>query len=68
MPVKEELSAAEESEINDLAYKIAQANKQKIAHAQIQVQQALNGPVAPVRWVTVLQSICCKTPSLTQVM
>jgi len=49
MPVKEELSAAEESEINDLAYKIAQANKQKIAHAQIQVQQALNGPVAPVR-------------------
>ena len=49
MPVKEELSAAEESEINDLAYKIAQANKQKIAHAQIQVQQALNGPVAQVR-------------------
>jgi len=48
MPVKEE--RADEAEINDLARKIAEVNKQKLAQAQhLAQQQILNGPVALAR-------------------
>jgi len=49
MPVKEE--RADEAEINDLARKIAEVNKQKLAQSQhlAAQQQALNGPVALAR-------------------
>jgi len=47
MPVKEE--RADEAEINDLAKKIAEANRQKVAQTQQLTQQFLNGPVALAR-------------------
>jgi len=47
MPVKEE--RADDAEINDLARKIAEANRQKLAQTQQLTQQALNGPVALAR-------------------
>eukprot|EP00092_Neocalanus_flemingeri_P046628 GFUD01052512.1.p1 GENE.GFUD01052512.1~~GFUD01052512.1.p1 ORF type:complete len:589 (+),score=160.31 GFUD01052512.1:151-1917(+) len=47
MPVKEE--RADDAEINDLARKIAEANRQKLAQSQQLTQQALNGPVALAR-------------------
>jgi len=47
MPVKEE--RADDAEINDLARKIAEANKQKLAQSQHLTQQVLNGPVALAR-------------------
>jgi len=47
MPVKEE--RADDAEINDLARKIAEANKQKIAQTQQLTQQVLNGPATLAR-------------------
>jgi len=47
MPVKEE--RADDAEINDLARKIAEANRQKLAQTQQLTQQTLNGPVALAR-------------------
>ena len=51
MPVKEE--RADEAEINELAKKIAESNRQKLAQAQHYQYNAhsLNGPVALARWV-----------------
>ena len=43
MPVKEE--RADDAEINDLARKIAEANRQKVAQSQLQTQASLSGPV-----------------------
>ena len=47
MPVKEE--RADDAEINDLARKIAEANKQKLAQTQHLTQQVLNGPATLAR-------------------
>jgi len=47
MPVKEE--RADDAEINDLARKIAEANRQKLAQTQQLTQQVLNGPATLAR-------------------
>jgi hypothetical protein len=49
MPVKEERE--DEAEINELARKISETNRQKLAqhHQYQQQQQTLNGPVALAR-------------------
>ena len=47
MPLKEE--RADEAEINDLARKIAEANKQKVAQYQLLSQASLSGPVTFAR-------------------
>jgi len=47
MPVKEE--GADDAEINDLARKIAEANRQKVAQSQLQTQASLSGPVTLAR-------------------
>ena len=43
MPVKEE--RPDDAEINDLARKIAEANRQKVAQSQLQTRASLSGPV-----------------------
>ena len=47
MPLKEE--RPDEAEINDLARKIAEANKQKVAQYQLLSQASLSGPVTLAR-------------------
>ena len=47
MPVKEE--RADDAEINDLARKIAEANRQKVAQSQLQTQASQSGPVSLAR-------------------
>ena len=47
MPFKEE--RADDAEINDLARKIAEANKQKVAQHQLLSQACLSGPVTLAR-------------------
>jgi hypothetical protein len=47
MPVKEE--TADEAEINELARKIAESNRQKLAQTQHMHYNPLNGPVALAR-------------------
>ena len=47
MPVKEERS--DEAEINELARKIAEANRQKVAQSQLQAQACLSAPVTFAR-------------------
>ena len=47
MPVKEERD--DEEEINELARKIAETNRQKLVQAQLYQHAQLNGPVALAR-------------------